>query len=1115
MKNDMGNDSKAILDIIRTNIKALIKTFPQRDEERETWSERFVQSLERPISDLFDHCSDLEEQNDHLMSANDVLRAENEDLRTRLAGRVAVVEAVGQQAEAFRTLAENSPDVIIRLDQALCQIYVNPAAEKMTGLSRDQLIGRPLLSLEVYRPLFLLEADLRQCFINHQEIRQEVVYRSPELVRWFDLRIVPEEGAGGNVRTVLVVAREITERKTYERELAYRAQLLQNVHDAIIAFDDQLRITSWNRAAELLYGWKEPEVLGMSICEVIPNSLPDSFLEQVSAYINDFFQFEIQQMTRSGDLIWVEVQGLPIRDESGQVKGFVETNRDISTRHMLEEENSHQKELLNSIFEINPGGIALVRGADLVYQMANLSYRKITPQPEKEIIGKKVSEVWTGDEGKQTSWMIGHVLHQGAGETFERVTLRYSAGETRYFTAHVQPLLWKGQLSVLLVFWETTELDEALAEMHRRALETEESRRLLEALMEYIPEGIVIASDENQKVRFVSNYFAGMGDYQREQLEGKSLDEYAHLLKLYRADGGPPLTSSELPLVRVSRNGEIIQDREYVFDQDGFQYHLLTNAAPIRDAEGKVFASVMVSRDITERKRSEANQQFLGELGRALVTLRSPSAVISGIVARLGSHLELSRCFMAEESTHTQAWTIYPDFHRGVPSLSGDRQVRFPDLMIERLRQGKPVVIADLKSDPLTSERYADYFAPIKIRSLAAMPLLDPDGTIIRMLVIARREMHSWRPDELALLGSVIDLSVLALENATFFQNLREFRHRFEIALVNLPISVYSIDQKMQITWSFSPHPNGDVLGLVADPTFENALHDSRSPIFQLIRLTLDTGVSNHQEVVLHQTEMPKYVDVSIEPLQDGDGNITGVTLVALDTTERRKMEAEAVVNQSRIEVQRRLIAERELERTRIARELHDGPLQDMIAVKFNLVDAVDINEKEQRMAKIRSIQTMLQKQINDLRRFCNDLRPPVLAPFGLEKTIRSHAEGLFDLYPELSLALNLDEDGQRLSESTRMTLFRVYQELINNVIRHANATQILVEFHLEENKALLSVEDNGVGFDAPEDWVELARSGHLGLVGVQERVQMVGGDVNIVPVPGKGTRINVEVPLA
>ena len=95
-----------------------------------------------------------------------------------------------------------------------------------------------------------------------------------------------------------------------------------------------------------------------------------------------------------------------------------------------------------------------------------------------------------------------------------------------------------------------------------------------------------------------------------------------------------------------------------------------------------------------------------------------------------------------------------------------------------------------------------------------------------------------------------------------------------------------------------------------------------------------------------------------------------------------------------------------------------------------------------------------------------------------------------------------------------RTILFRIYQEALNNVVRHANASAVTVRFRLGGRRALLEVQDNGAGFDLPGHWIDLARKGHLGLVGAMERARDIGGRMRIKTAPGQGTLIQAVVPI-
>jgi two-component system sensor histidine kinase ComP len=112
-----------------------------------------------------------------------------------------------------------------------------------------------------------------------------------------------------------------------------------------------------------------------------------------------------------------------------------------------------------------------------------------------------------------------------------------------------------------------------------------------------------------------------------------------------------------------------------------------------------------------------------------------------------------------------------------------------------------------------------------------------------------------------------------------------------------------------------------------------------------------------------------------------------------LNITERRHLEELRQRATAQVEVQRRLMEHREQERNLIARDLHDGPLQELISTNFALSDLIDMPDETQRAERLRQIMGQIQNQIKELRTFCYDLRPPALAPFGLQKAILSHME--------------------------------------------------------------------------------------------------------------------------
>jgi signal transduction histidine kinase len=103
--------------------------------------------------------------------------------------------------------------------------------------------------------------------------------------------------------------------------------------------------------------------------------------------------------------------------------------------------------------------------------------------------------------------------------------------------------------------------------------------------------------------------------------------------------------------------------------------------------------------------------------------------------------------------------------------------------------------------------------------------------------------------------------------------------------------------------------------------------------------------------------------------------------------------------------------------------------------------------------------------------------------------------------------------DGQALPEQVRLALFRIYQQALNNVVRHAQASLVSIRFELDAQQTLLQIQDDGRGFEVPKRWIELVRRGHLGLVGIVERAEAIGGRLEVVSTPGEGSLVRVVVP--
>lgn len=213
---------------------------------------------------------------------------------------------------------------------------------------------------------------------------------------------------------------------------------------------------------------------------------------------------------------------------------------------------------------------------------------------------------------------------------------------------------------------------------------------------------------------------------------------------------------------------------------------------------------------------------------------------------------------------------------------------------------------------------------------------------------------------------------------------------------------------------------------------------------------------------------------------------------------------------QQLVRLSSQVLAAEEEERKRVARELHDDTGQALTTVLVGLRGLESARGRRETVERVEALREVVASAMQGVRRLARALRPPVLDDLGLTPAIASLVQ---DLRQHTEIAAEFQADGldQRLSLQIEVVLYRIAQEALTNVARHARAGHVLVSLARDGRLLRLSVEDDGVGFDVASS----RASGGLGLFGIQERLSLVGGSLHIHSRPGKGTRVVAEVPLA
>lgn len=210
---------------------------------------------------------------------------------------------------------------------------------------------------------------------------------------------------------------------------------------------------------------------------------------------------------------------------------------------------------------------------------------------------------------------------------------------------------------------------------------------------------------------------------------------------------------------------------------------------------------------------------------------------------------------------------------------------------------------------------------------------------------------------------------------------------------------------------------------------------------------------------------------------------------------------------------QRRLITEREDERKVLARELHDQVIQDLLGLSYHLEEVEGLEKSSVLRRDVAAIRQGIRNLVGELRQMCSDLRPPTIDHHGLTAAIDSLAHEWAER-SDIQLQLEIDPELGRLPEMIELSVFRIVQEGLNNIRKHAAAHHVRLSLQRTSSTNLLvRLEDDGQGLPVPTDLASLSINKHFGLVGISERVALLGGFMNIESSKGSGTILQVEIP--
>ena len=428
---------------------------------------------------------------------------------------------------------------------------------------------------------------------------------------------------------------------------------------------------------------------------------------------------------------------------------------------------------------------------------------------------------------------------------------------------------------------------------------------------------------------------------------------------------------------------------------------------------------------------------------------------------------------------------------------------------------GEAIVVEDASRDPRLSR---DEVCREGLYTQLIVPLKWERG-IVGTLCVAVRQPRQFQPEEIELLTTAGNAICVALENARLYEEERriaaelqvsERRYRTLFESANDAIWVHDLKGNILTANKACEELTEYTLEELSHMNVANFLREDDLALAQRVRdrLLLGDRVDNPYEQKMVRRDGTEAILKLSTNLITADGKPIAFQNLARDVTEEKRMQE----NMS-FYIQQVVRAQDE-ERKRIARELHDDTAQ----VLSSLSREVDnfIRKKTallpDEIAFLRYLREQLNRGLQGVHRFSQDLRSPILDDLGLLPALRSLANEMKE-YDRIDVELRVLGSERRFTPEVELLIFRIVQEALSNIRRHAEASRAWVVMEFADGKTRLTISDNGQGFELPGRLDDLPRSGKLGLAGIQERARLIGGTLELQSTPGKGTTLMVEIP--
>jgi len=565
-------------------------------------------------------------------------------------------------------------------------------------------------------------------------------------------------------------------------------------------------------------------------------------------------------------------------------------------------------------------------------------------------------------------------------------------------------------------------------------------------------------------------------------LLGKSRDEVIGR-KCYQIIRGVDYPQEGCPCLKTWETKQVGSLDRY---EARFDRYFSIKSSPIFDADGEIIKFVDLMRDITEMKRAE----------EMLAKIIDGSSISS---------------FVIDENRRVTHWNT------AIEALTGIKreEVIGTDKQWRAFYSEKRPTLADLITDGASAEEIESYYQGKCQRSALIngayeaedfFPELGRNG---KWLHFTASPIKNRTGEIIAVIETLHDITERKKAERALQESEKSYRELFEVALDAIWVNdfkgnILKANKATERLTGLSSRElaRSNIKAFLGENGLRLAKEISR-------RLLKDEGLSQPYEQHLVRRDGTEVVVMLTTSPIFSDGQLVAFQNIARDITEQKRMQENLHFYLQEI------TRAQEEERRRIAQELHDSTVQTLIALLHQLENllgdkaALPVREAKALWGFYEEIRDV----VREVRRFSRDLRPSILDDLGLMPALEWLTEELTKEYG-VKTSLKVVGSERRLSPEAELILFRIAQEALRNIAKHAQAVKAEVKVEFDKHKARITITDDGVGFEVPQSLGDLVQLGKLGLAGMQERAQLLGGSLKLESEVGKGTTIVTKIPI-